>query len=354
MPYAVRGGRALTRAVAATSFKICFALGGTILLADLTPARAATVERVSVGPGGVQGDRDSFAPDITPDGRFVAFSSNATNLAAGDSNGAEDVFLRDRRTGVTERVSVGQGDVQGNAASYGSAMSADGRFVVFESNATNLVLGDTNGSNDVFVRDRRSHRTKRVNVATSGAQANAPVPLISTFPAISFDGRYVVFFSYAANLVPSDTNNSSDVFLRDLATGRTERVSVGPGGAEADGSSTFPTISGDGRYVAFVSFARNLVPGGTGGVSGLYVRDRVAGTTTLVARTCSAARPRSRRTGASSRSTATTTCSSTIAAPAAPPRWTCRPPASRRTTSAIPPRWRLAAGTWASSPGPPT
>src|SRR5207248_11085316 len=123
----------------------------------------------------------AFPPALSAAGRFVAFVSAATNLVTGDTNGAADVFVRDRQTGTTERVSVASGGTQSNAASVGSALSAAGRFVAFQSDATNLVVGDTNGATDVFVRDRQTGLTVRVSVASDGTQANN----VSSYPALS-------------------------------------------------------------------------------------------------------------------------------------------------------------------------
>jgi Tol biopolymer transport system component len=178
--------------------------------------------------------------------------------------------VRDRRTGRTERVSVGQGGAQGNDISFAQAISADGRFVAFYSYARNLVPNDTNQSPDVFVRDRRTRTTERVSVARNGAQANDA----SDFAAISADGRYVTFHSPAANLVPGDTNGAGDVFVRDRRTRRTERVSVARNGAQAKGSSVYPAISADGRFVAFASDASNLVLGDTNASFDVFVRRR--------------------------------------------------------------------------------
>ena len=131
----------------------------------------------------------SVDPAISADGRFVAFSSDATNLVPGDTNGTADVFVRDRQTGTTRRVSVGSGGAQGNGLSVDPAISADGRFVAFASDATNLVPGDTNGADDVFVRDRQTGTTRRVSVGSGGAQGDR----VSFDPAISADGRFVAF-----------------------------------------------------------------------------------------------------------------------------------------------------------------
>jgi Tol biopolymer transport system component len=235
--------------------------------------------RVSVGPLGVQGNGSSDFPAISTDGRFVAFQSSARNLVPGDTNGfAQDVFVRDRQTRTTELVSVATSGAQGNNGSNFPAISPDGRFVAFESEASNLVPSDTNRQRDVFVHDRQTGRTERVSVSTGGVQGND----FSQSPAISANGRFVAFESFASNLVSGDTNGSTDVFVHDRHTGTTRRVSVGPRGAQGDFDSNVPAISADGRFVAFESSARNLVPGDTNSVLDVFVRDRQARTTRRV------------------------------------------------------------------------
>jgi Tol biopolymer transport system component len=232
--------------------------------------RTRKTERVSVGPGGGQGNDWSSSPTLSADGRFVAFYAEATNLVPGDTNNQWDVFVRDRRTGKTERVSLGPSGVQSNGSNYAPVLSADGRFVAFYSDASNLVPGDTNGEADVFVHDRRTGKTERVSVGPGGGQGNGE----SFSPSLSADGRFVAFQSYATNLVPGDTNNTSDVFVRDRGTGTTERVSVGPGGVQADGTSFDTELSADGRFVAFASDASNLVSDDTNGMNDVFVHDR--------------------------------------------------------------------------------
>ncbi|NIQ99396.1 MAG: calcium-binding protein, partial [Gemmatimonadales bacterium] len=208
---------------------------------------AGTTERVSVSSAGAQADYCSEDPAISADGRYVAFSSEATNLVAGDTNEAEDIFVHDRDTDATERVSLTNA---GGEASHGSrfpAISANGRHVVFVSCATNLVAGDTNAKPDVFMRDRTLSTTERVSVSSAGAQGN----MCSSLGGVSADGRYVAFDSVATNLVLGDTNGWWDVFVRDLVSDTTERVSLSSGGAQGDNTSTDPVISSDGRFVAF-------------------------------------------------------------------------------------------------------
>jgi Tol biopolymer transport system component len=190
------------------------------------------------------------------------------------------VFVRDRLAQVTRRVSVGPGGQQAIAggASTFPAISAGGRFVVFDSFASNLVAGDTNDTVDVFVRDRVAQVTRRVSVGPGGHQANEG----SFSPAISAHGRFVVFWSDASNLVAGDTNQHRDVFVRDRVEQVTGRVSVGPGGHQANERSFAPAISADGRFVAFASDASNLVAGDTNGATDVFVRDRMAQVTRRV------------------------------------------------------------------------
>jgi Tol biopolymer transport system component len=239
---------------------------------------SGTTERVSVDSNGVQGNADSYAPSVSADGRYVAFASDATNLVPGDLNGRTDVFVRDRMAGTTERVSVSSTGTEGDSGSDEPSISADGRYVSFDSVATNLVPGDTNMLEDVFVRDRMAGTTERVSLSTTGIQGNSECGQ----SRITADGRYVVFFSGASNLVPNDTNGAGDIFVRDRQNATTERVSLGAGGVQGDLGSIFSAISSDGRYVSFVSYATNLVPNDTNGVSDVFVRDRMAGTTERV------------------------------------------------------------------------
>ncbi len=237
-----------------------------IFVRDLTTARTT---RVSVDSAGRQTNGASFKAAISADGRFVAFESDATNLVLGDTNGAADIFVRDLLTGRTTRVSVDSLGRQANGASFNAAISADGRFVAFESDATNLVLGDTIGKRDIFVRDLTTSSTTRVSVDSAGGQANGA----SFNAAISADGRFVAFESNATNLVQGDTNGVADIFVRDLVTGRTTRVSVDSLGRQANGASFNAAISADGRFVAFESDATNLVLGDTTGKRDVFFHD---------------------------------------------------------------------------------
>jgi Tol biopolymer transport system component len=238
---------------------------------------ANTSLRVSLTQSAGQGNNDSFNAAVSATGRFIAFESRASNLVPGDTNAASDVFVRDLGFGGTvSRVSVTATGGQITGASFSPAISADGRYVAFASSAANVVAGDTNGAMDVFVRDRVAGTTELVSVSSSGQVANGG----SAKPVISADGRYVAFTSGASNLVANDTNGVADIFVRDRVLRATERVSVPPLVGQANGPSTACDISGDGRYVAFDSTATNLVGGDTNGVSDVFVRDRVAGVTT--------------------------------------------------------------------------
>jgi Tol biopolymer transport system component len=267
--------------------KKVIALASSIVLGALALSAAAagppSTTRVSVSSAGAQGDRDSYAAAISADGRYVILNSIARNLVPGDTNDASDVFVHNRGSGQTTRISVSTGGRQGNGSSDSAAMSANGRYIVFASTASNLVEGDTNHASDVFLHDQASGATTRVSVSRSGRQANGS----SAMPAISADGRYVAFQSFASNLVRADTNGLSDVFVRDLATGKITRGSLTSRGRQARCNigyceSTEPALSAHGRYVAFQSSATNLVPHDTNRLGDVFVHDRRTGRTTRV------------------------------------------------------------------------
>ncbi|HEV8111364.1 MAG TPA: hypothetical protein VGR31_01185 [Planctomycetota bacterium] len=238
----------------------------------VTNRLTGVTERVSLGENGVQANSTSDYPSISADGRYVAFESGADNLigAHNDTNQAFDIFRRDRIMGVTVIMSVGSGNGQGNGHSLFPSISADGDAVAFASAASNLVGSDTNGVADVFVHTQATPSTRIVSVSSSQILGNGA----SGAPSLSADGKYVAFESVAANLVPGDTNGVQDVFVRDLLLATTERASLGSSGAEGDARSSWPSISGDGRFVAFESDATNLVAGDTNGLTDIFVRDR--------------------------------------------------------------------------------
>jgi Tol biopolymer transport system component len=276
-----------------------------------------TTELISITVAGHEGDDHSWPGSVSADGRFVAFDSRASGLVPPDPPLSSDVFVRDRQLARTERVnsspsqyygagggaisadgrfvafdrpllawpwenqvyvrdrqlastelvSLSSSGEQGNDPSCCSSISAGGRYVAFSSEASNLVLGDTNGCRDVFVRDRQLPATERVSVPCLGGQANAG----SFRASISADGRFVAFSSSASNLVPGDTNGYEDVFVRDRLLGTTQRVSLSSSGQQGNDDSAWPSISADGRFVAFSSSASNLVPGDTNGACDVFV-----------------------------------------------------------------------------------
>jgi Tol biopolymer transport system component len=242
------------------------------------PVAAQTTVQASVSTGGALGNGPSYSAVISADGRCVLFTSQATNLAPGDPDSMEDVYLRDLVNGTTEMISVNSSGQHATRRSLANSLSADARFASFESIAGNLMPGDTDNDNDIFVRDRLTGTTIPASVSTGGAPGNAD----SEVSVLSGDGRYVAFRSLASNLVAGDTNNEWDVFVHDLATGVTERVNLGPGGAEAHGSSYVTSMSFDGRYVLFSSLASDLVPNDTNNERDIFVRDRLLGITTRV------------------------------------------------------------------------
>ncbi len=233
--------------------------------ATLGVGDAQTTTRVSTDATGTQLAGASRQPSASADGRFVAFSSTATTLVAGDGNGSADIFVKDRQTGAVTRVSVRTGGTEATGDSVAPDISADGRYVTFVSAAA-LTVDDTNlnacsgaavsgpSCPDVFVHDRTTGGTIRASVATAGTQADAA----SAAPRISGSGRYVAFESVATNLVAGDTNVRRDIFLRDLVLTSTTRISVSTGGLQSDRDASAPSISDDGRWIAFLSEANTL------------------------------------------------------------------------------------------------
>ncbi len=234
---------------------------------------------VSVSATGGAADGFSTRPSISADGRYVAFNSTAGNLVANaPAPGAgTDVYVRDLATGTTVRVASAGGGSPDDV-SLRPDISADGRYVAFVSDASNLVPGapDANGQRDVYRFDRLTGTIRRVSVSTTGGDASGA----STRPAIDDDGRYVVFQSTASNLVAGDSNHQTDVFRRDMVTGTTIRVSVGPTGTQLTGASTRGAINADGRYVAFASNDRNVVGGDHNGQRDVFIRDLATNTNT--------------------------------------------------------------------------
>ncbi len=261
---------------------------GDIFLRDTS---LGTTRLVSVNLTGV-GSGNSYSDDarLTPDGRYVSFESYASNLATNATGGYLNVFLRDLSNGVPEMISVGAGGVAPNGVSLDASLSDNGRFVAFESAASNLGPTDTNGFLDVYVRDRLSGINILCSRYTNGmGNGNG-----SSFdPIISANGRYIVFESFADNLVPGDTNGAIDVFAYDSTLGTVQLISAAPSSRSGNGGSFLQvyrlnqSMTPNGRYVVFESDASDLTAADTNGLTDVFVRDLVAGTTTLVSMNCS-------------------------------------------------------------------
>ena len=235
----------------------------------------ATTTRVSVDTDGGDPDDISSSATISSDGRSVAFALLATDLVAGDGNRDEDVFVRDMVDGTTTRVSVDTGGGDANDSSSDASISTSGRFVAFALFASDLVVGDQNFIGDVFVRDLVAGTTVRVSVDVDGGDPNNA----SHDPDFSGNERYVVFSSAAKDLVDDDGNGVTDVFVRDLVLGVTTLVSAGYRGRPAANESFSPSVSGDGRYVAFQSAASNLIQEDVNAATDVFVRDMLEGVT---------------------------------------------------------------------------
>lgn len=280
---------------------------------------SGSLELISVGPNGESADGASWTPSSSQNGRYVVFESGASNLVPSDTNSEFDIFVRDLTTGLTSRVSVGTNGEQANRSCYEASISANGRYVVFASAATTLVSGttipkeriywrdceagvtnlvaagyrasvsgdgayvafssfeslvpeDSNSSTDIFVKNMFTGEIVRVSVRSNGQQANG----FSSMPSISSDGRFVTFQSDASNLVDNDTNNARDIFSHDLFTGRTRQISVSsdgtPGNLYSEISRT--PVSANGRYVAFTSESTNLVSNDTNNSRDVFLRDQ--------------------------------------------------------------------------------
>jgi Tol biopolymer transport system component len=240
-------------------------------------------ERVSLPSTGNPQDGDSFFPAISADGLIVAFESSSSNLVDNDTNRTWDVFVRDRSMSRTELVSLSSFGQPGDSDSRDPSISDDGTLVAFDSESNNLVANDRNGYQDVFVRDRSAGTTGRVSVDSSGGEGD----YYSSLPSISADGSCVAFESWSDNLVANDTNRETDVFVHERTSGVTERVSVDAAGGELHyDRSEYASISGDGSLVSFTSWANNVTPSDTNGVADVFIRDRNAATTTVVTVDC--------------------------------------------------------------------
>ncbi len=244
--------------------------------------KSGTTTRVSVSSDGTEGNGGADCdcrvykfPGISADGQIITFQSSSTNLVPDDTNGVFDIFRHDRSTGETVRVSLSTDGQQADNDCWMRDMSPDGRFVVWHSAASTLVPNDTNGVRDIFINDFQTGVTERVSIPVGGGETDD----ISDSPRVSADGRFVAYASLATNLVPNDTNNQWDVFLRDRLLGETSRISVSSRGTQGDVFSRHPSISADGRKITFHSVTTNLIPGDTNDVRDIFMHDRVLGET---------------------------------------------------------------------------
>lgn len=243
--------------------------------------QTGTAQLISVTSTGANANHGSSRAGMSADARYVAFDSYASNLVPGDTNGAYDVFLRDTVGGTTTRVSVSSAGAQSASLSYGPDVSNDGRYISFSSHAADLVAGDTNASGDIFVRDVVMGTTIRASVTNTGGE----IAYNSYGGSMSDDGRYIVFYTTIA-LAPIDTNGYSDIYIRDLQMNTTSLVSFNSASTGTGNQQAWdPIISHDGRFVSFLSRASNLVSGDTNGTDDAFVRDLQLGTTTLVSLT---------------------------------------------------------------------
>ena len=269
-------GRLVAFASAADNLVSSDTNGATDAFVRDLKAGSTGIASMGKGPIVTQANEASHDAVVSGDGRFVAFDSVASNLVADDTNNAEDVFVRDLKSGTNDLVSVDSYEGQLTADSLVPSISDDGRYVAFETTASTDLI-DANGLSDIYLRDRLAGTTTLVSVNTSSLITAGDGP--SFDPAISGDGTHVVFTSSATNLVSGDTNGKTDVFELDLTTNTLTRVSVATGGGQLNGNSALPAVSTDGRYVAFASDATNAIPGDTNGARDIFVRDTVAGTT---------------------------------------------------------------------------
>ena len=275
------------RAISANGRYVAFESEATNLVADDTNARkdifvhdhmTGSTTRVSVGYGNTESNKQSSAPSISNDGRYVAFKSYSDNLVPNDNSSREDVFVHDRWMGTNEIINIGPGGVQANGSTfYRVVISGNGRFVFFVSEATNLIPEDTNGAIwDIFVHDRETHITSLASLADNGDQPDT----LCESPSVSSDGRFVTFVSKADNIIADEVNGRWHIFVHDRTTGRTTLVSVSSSGEQGDSDSSEPSISADGRFVAFSSQSSNLAQSDVDGFDwDIFVHDRQTGET---------------------------------------------------------------------------
>ncbi len=261
---------------------LSFPSGGSskVVVRDMRRGRTALASHT---PAGGEGNGGSSDPALSSNGRFVVFQSTASDLVDGDLAGHEDIFLSDMRSGVVSRVSTGfdGSEADGESYVYGATISGNGRWVVFTSNATNLVDGvDTHGYYQVYLRDVRKGTTTLVSRSTGGSGAGGSC----FYPSISPNGRFVVYYANAGDIVAGGSNGKFHIYLFDAKAGTSARVSIGLMGAIGDGDSYFPVVSNNGRFVAYDSNATNLVAGDVDVAMDAFLADRETGATVLLGR----------------------------------------------------------------------
>ncbi|MEU6824190.1 hypothetical protein ABZ921_26465 [Streptomyces atriruber] len=275
--------RRMTAAACTALAALCAAAGLSPAGASASPASAPRTERVSVGMGGAESNAASTNPSISADGRYVAFVSESRNLVANDTNGTPDAFVRDMLTGKTERVSVKSNGKASHGVVREVSLSPDGRYVVFTSTADDLVSGDPNDLDDVFLHDRDTGRTQRIS--PTGASYDGLRSRLTYGPVVSGDGRHVAYASGAEDLVAGDANKRDDVFLYDRKTKRTELAQLTNAGGHGEGDAFEPAFAGGsgGRYVAFTSNTTDLAGvEDHASATDVFLRDREKGTTELI------------------------------------------------------------------------
>ncbi len=261
---------------------VCVALALVAPPTTSVAATAPTTARVSITSAEQERFKDSYAPQISKSGRYVVFESEA-KLVPSDTNGWRDIYLRDRQTGTTKLISTATDGGPSDSGSVDPSMTPDGRYIAFSAFSDDIAPGDDNHNQDIVVRDTVTGTTRIASVASDGSQqVGAGNP--SAQPAISADGRFVAFISWSPYFVPGDYDGTADIFVHDMQTGSTEIASVATGGGPTEGANTYgpPTISGDGRFVAYTATTTNLVPNDTNDAPDIFLRDRQTGTTTRV------------------------------------------------------------------------
>jgi Tol biopolymer transport system component len=245
--------------------------GSNVFLYD---QKNVKTELVSVASDGGPADGDSYGPSISSDGRYIAFASEAKNIADNPGTGGRQIYVRDRKTGQTKIISLPLNVSVPEEDAGDPSISGTGRYVAFRSFPGNLISSGGDQMSQIFVRDIVKNTLYLVSKSPSGEKGNDDSGVYGG-PSISSDGRFVAFQSYSTNLVKGDTNGASDIFLNDRNTGKTIRISVSSKWNQSNGGSVSPAISGNGRYIAFISDATNLVPGDTNGKTDVFVYDRI-------------------------------------------------------------------------------